>query len=149
TTIYARERGSAPAKVEEGKETKVAYLDVPIAPCEPIHVGQKARILLLSPCDELFPSEEETTTHYYTAEDVGLWGTVVGIRVVEENMVEFILENENIKSATAYAYLAVARREGLTVRMPPWTRWLSMAGIGLARTTRTVLIEDDTTIFED
>ncbi|KAI0353637.1 hypothetical protein OH77DRAFT_1406475, partial [Trametes cingulata] len=149
TTIYAKERGSAPSVGSDGQETRIVYLDVTIPPDVPIHVGQKVKILSLTSCDKLFPSEEETSARYYTAKDVGIWGAVVGVRAEEESVVEFVLENDNIRSDVTHAYLAVPRKEGLMIRMPLWRRCLGYAMPWPAKTTRTIPIEDDTTVFED
>ncbi|KAI0360563.1 hypothetical protein OH77DRAFT_1445474 [Trametes cingulata] len=149
TTIFAKEMGSAPSAGRNGQETRVIYLDVPIIPREPIHVGQRVRILALIPCDEFFPSEEETSATYYTAEDMGVWGTLVRVRAEEEETVEFVLENDNIRSTTTHAHLTVPRKEGLMIRTPLWRRWLGALTARPAKATRTVLIEDDATVFED
>ncbi|KAI0350000.1 hypothetical protein OH77DRAFT_1150691 [Trametes cingulata] len=149
TSIRAKLRGSAPSVDEEGREARVAYLDVPIIPRNPLHVGQRVRIFSLKSCDELFPSEEETTTQYYTAEDMGIWGTITRIRAEEEELVEFVLKNNNIPSATTYAHLTVPRREGLTVTIPAWRRWMGAVLAKPAKATRTITIEDDATIFKD
>ncbi|KAI0350230.1 hypothetical protein OH77DRAFT_1092961 [Trametes cingulata] len=148
TTIYAKERGSAPSADKPEEEARVVYLDVPIPPHEPIHVGQKVRISSITSCDELFPTEEETNAHHYTAEDLGVWGTIVRMRSEEEEVVEFILRNDNIKSNVVYAYLTVPREEGLMIRTPPWRRWLN-AIIARPERTRTIRIEDDATVFGD
>ncbi|KAI0359201.1 hypothetical protein OH77DRAFT_1419682 [Trametes cingulata] len=149
TAIYAKERGSAPSVGKNGEETKVVYLDVPIIPREPLHVGQRARILSLVPCDELFPSEEETSATYYTTEDLGVWGMLVRVRVEEEEVVEFVLENDNIRSSITHAHLMVPRREGVMIRTPLWRRWLGALVASPAKATRTIPIEDDATVFED
>ncbi|KAI0358439.1 hypothetical protein OH77DRAFT_1420822 [Trametes cingulata] len=149
TTIYARERGSAPSGGGRGPEARVVYMDVPIVPNDPLHVGQKARVLSLIPCDELFLSEEETRARYYTARDIGVWGTVVRMRVEEEGVVEFILENDNIKSSITHVYLTAPREEGRTVRTPLWRRWLGGVAARPAKATRTIEIEDDVTVFEN
>ncbi|KAI0355974.1 hypothetical protein OH77DRAFT_1589467 [Trametes cingulata] len=114
TTIYAKKRGAAPSVDDSGGEATVLYLDIPIAPSIPLHVGQRVRILALIPCDDLFPTEEETAARYYTTKDIGVWGTVVRMRVEDREVVEFALKNDNIQSEVTHAYLAIPRREGLT-----------------------------------
>ncbi|KAI0360311.1 hypothetical protein OH77DRAFT_671078 [Trametes cingulata] len=149
TTIYAKRRGSAPSVGESGEEARVLYLDVTIVPSEPLHVGQRIKILSLTSCDELFPSEEETEVRYYTAKDIGVWGTVVRLRVEEEKVAEFVLKNDNIQSDVTHAYLAVPRREGLTIWTPLWRRiWGAVLG-GPSGATRTIPIEGDATVFEN
>ncbi|KAI0358038.1 hypothetical protein OH77DRAFT_1449581 [Trametes cingulata] len=149
TTIHAKERGAAPSVGEQGEETNILYLDVSIPPSDPLHTGQRVKVLSITSCDELFPSEEETTTRYYTARDIGVWGTVTRVRAEDEGVVEFVIENDNIRSATSHAYLAVPRREGLMIRSPGWRRWAEAALATLAKAARTIPIEANTVIFED
>ncbi|KAI0358355.1 hypothetical protein OH77DRAFT_1397945, partial [Trametes cingulata] len=120
-----------------------------LLPHAPLQVGQKAKVLTLIPCDELFPTEEESTARHYTTKDIGVWGTVVRVRMEETEVVEFVLKNDNIQSSVTYAYLAVPRKEGLTTNAPCWRRMMGMIVGGLASATRTIPVEDDVTVFDD
>ncbi|KAI0361561.1 hypothetical protein OH77DRAFT_1417835 [Trametes cingulata] len=150
TTIYAKKRGSAPAIAEDGnEEARIAYLDVTIPPETPIHIGQRARILILISCDARFPSEEDDQPAYYVAEDIGMWGVFERIRVVEEELVEFVLKNANTRSRTTYAYVAVKKEENVTIRTT-WWEWLARATIARPqKSVRRVPIEENAVVFED
>ncbi|KAI0357479.1 hypothetical protein OH77DRAFT_1422341 [Trametes cingulata] len=149
TTVYAKKRGSAPVEDERKTDATVIYLDVPIIPDTPIHVGQKIRIATLVSCDVLFPSEEASPPRYYITEDVEIWGVVNEVRAVEEYVIEFALKNENTESKVAYAYIAVQREEGIMVKTPLLERIWRNTLARPTKGTRRVPIEDEATVFED
>ncbi|KAI0350966.1 hypothetical protein OH77DRAFT_1430372 [Trametes cingulata] len=149
TTIYAKKRGSAPVEDERKTNKMVVYLDVPIIPDTPIHVGQRIDIATLVSCDALFPSDEILPPRYYVAEEVEIWGVVGEVRAMEEEVVEFALENENERSTIAHAYITVQRKEGVMIKTSTWERiWRSIL-TKPTKGTRCVPIEDEATVFVD
>ena len=132
TTVMAKVTGRTPTHaVGNDQERYITYMDVPILPTAPIEVGSRVRVIYLEPK----PREVARTPNHrrepkYTAYTSDVRGTIIGIRTMEKEVVEFVLRNENEESKTRYAYMAVPYEEGATVRlslaMKAW-RWLMLA----------------------
>ncbi|KAJ8502107.1 hypothetical protein ONZ51_g161 [Trametes cubensis] len=144
-TVMARVNGRTPTHTGRGDQDRyVTYLDVPILPTSPIEVGSQVRVVYLEPK----PREVARTPNHqrepkYTAYTSDVRGTVIGIRAVDAEVTEFILENANEDSKTKYAYMAIKHDEGTTVclslGMRVW-RWLTLA-LTHAPPTRKIPIE--------
>ena len=129
-TALAHVRGRTPTlRQDRSRITDVMYLDAPIKPTAPIHIGARVRICLLTLNEEAMSqtSDEddraERAPKYY-AETSNVSGMITRIRALEAGITEFIIENENRNSTTDYAYLAIPHVEGVTVALPLWLRAL-------------------------
>ncbi|KAI0360655.1 hypothetical protein OH77DRAFT_707267 [Trametes cingulata] len=119
-TVYAKERGSAPADNPHHPSTIIAHYDAPIPPPIPLQTGQKIRILELVPSPPPpLPGGENAPPHY-TVRDTGIVGTVEAVRSMEEAIIEFAVKNENDLSPATYAYISTPYIPGKTVRLQPW-----------------------------
>ncbi|KAI0357476.1 hypothetical protein OH77DRAFT_1422337 [Trametes cingulata] len=119
-TIYAKERGSAPADDPHQPSTIIVHYDVPIMPPTPLQTGLKIRILELipSPTPPL-PTGEHAPPHY-TVQETGVVGTIEAIRSMEERITEFAVRNDNDQSPASYAYVAIQHIPGRTTALSLW-----------------------------
>ncbi len=147
-TILAKETGATPSRRPyEPTTAMVVYYDVPIRPRVPLHVGQKIHIHSLTPANgEETQEQEQGGPPHYWAEETGIEGSISGIRAVEEETVELVVENENVASAAVRAVLTVQYIEGVTVRLGWWARMERAVRPWPLPATRSVPLEVDATV---
>ncbi|KAH9891233.1 hypothetical protein C8Q73DRAFT_667175 [Cubamyces lactineus] len=141
TPVYTIIRGRAPAnRHEAGRIMDVTYHDIIIAPKSPLRLGQTVQVYNL----ELHPDHPTLRCQepkQYMASRTDIKGEIVGIRAVEKDLVELIVKNALMRSATMYAYLTIPYQEGTTITLGKWmwaAVWLARR---LLRETRRVPLE--------
>ncbi|KAI0360391.1 hypothetical protein OH77DRAFT_1418310 [Trametes cingulata] len=149
STIYAKERGAAPADDPHTLSTIAIYYDVAIPPPTPLHTGQKVRIISLIPCPT--PPRQDGTDHppHYTVREAGVIGTITAVRTMEETITEFAVRNENDQSAATYAYLAIQHIQGQTVQLSLWEAFLRRFVLQPLPQTRNIPLEADAVILRN
>ncbi|KAH9852131.1 hypothetical protein C2E23DRAFT_922741 [Lenzites betulinus] len=119
TTILARERSVGPAgDLTYPATAMTVQYEVVIPPRTPLHTGQQVRIYTLRPCNYLFPTDEgEPQTPRFMAEETGVEGRIAMVQARGRGVTEFVVTNENIKSQTTKAIVAVQHTAGAYVKL--------------------------------
>ncbi|OJT03431.1 hypothetical protein TRAPUB_5850 [Trametes pubescens] len=149
STILVKPRATIATQNPHSPKANISLFDVVIAPRIPIQVGQRVQLLALDPCDDLFPSRSLPTCSHYTTMETGVIGVVEGIRAMEEEVIEFVVKNNNSTSSTTHALLAVQRIQGKTVKISLWERVRHALLAPHPPTLRKVLLETNTIVFLD
>ncbi|KAI0650252.1 hypothetical protein C8Q79DRAFT_886907, partial [Trametes meyenii] len=138
--IYTRHRGGAPASTPgEYRMVDVSFYDVAL-PSLPMEVGQWVKIVKIKEGQEYSPLVAE---NHYRTQETGIEGSIIGVKAVERDLVEFVVRNETPRSIISHAYLAVPRMEGVTVRLEWWRRILWALLAWTIPKVRTVQLEDN------
>ncbi|KAI0353363.1 hypothetical protein OH77DRAFT_1373996, partial [Trametes cingulata] len=148
-TIYAKERGAAPADDPHTLSTITVYYDVAIPPPTPLHTGQKVRIISLVPCPTFPNPNDANEPPHYTVRESGIFGTIVAVRTMEETITEFAVQNENDQSAATFAYLAIQHIQGQTVRLSIWESFLREYVLRPLPKTRHIPLERNAVILRN
>ncbi|KAH9850141.1 hypothetical protein C2E23DRAFT_861420 [Lenzites betulinus] len=112
-TVYVRERGRAPTShPTNGTLTSVAYYDMVTIPSEPVRVGAYLKIKTLREVPTPFAVPQR-----YSPEEPGVEGTVVSLRAMDREVVEFVVKNGVPWSTTEFAFLAAPHIPGITTRL--------------------------------
>ncbi|KAH9855822.1 hypothetical protein C2E23DRAFT_812071, partial [Lenzites betulinus] len=112
-TVYVRERGRAPVShPTNGTHTSVAYYDMVTTPPTPVQVGTHLRCRTLREVPTPFAHPQQ-----YMSEDPGVEGTVVSLRAMDKEVVEFVVKNETPWSTTEFVYLAAPYAPGITTKL--------------------------------
>lgn len=148
--VFATERSRVPIGDPAAQSPVTnAHYDVPIMPRIPLHIGLAVSITALHRCRNPSPTPEadlDEDTPCYTSVETDVEGKIVGVRALEKNITELIVENRDRTTATAYAYLAIHHVEGKTVHLPLWLRALRATLHPLLPATRDIPIETDARI---
>ncbi|EIW64003.1 uncharacterized protein TRAVEDRAFT_16231 [Trametes versicolor FP-101664 SS1] len=141
--VLGIQRGSAPANVPN--RTRAFYtdqIDVVIPPNTPLRVGERVKIYTIEQISDPFGrTQESESDRTYQAEPLGVVGRITGVRAMERETTEFIVSNENPRSATAYVYLTIQHVQGETVDFEYWRRILRWLMQPMLATTRRVPME--------
>ncbi|KAI0646180.1 hypothetical protein C8Q79DRAFT_926208 [Trametes meyenii] len=121
TTLLAKQKGLTTAIVEGNMPVTAVLYDVLIPPQTPLHISQKASIRSLTPCNDLFPEDEEPHPRYI-AYKTEISGTIIGIRNYGARTTELILKNENMPADVPYAYITIQHIDNYTVQLDIWRR---------------------------
>lgn len=141
-TIYAHERGSVPTQLpNSARPLVVAFLDVAIPPPIPLRTGQHVRVNALIPRET--PNPRPTSPKQYWSEPVDIEGRIVGIRTMELETVEFVVQNDIYHSPVEHAYLTIKYIPGATVSLTFWQWAIRGALLPLLPRTRTAPLESD------
>lgn len=141
-TLYAREQGSVPANLPNSdRPLVIAFLDVAIPPPVPLRTGQHVRIHALIRRNT--PGAHPTSPARFWSEPTDIEGKIVGIRAMELDTIEFVIQNDIYHSPVEHAYLTVKYAPGDTVSLTLWQWATRMALLPFLPRTRTVLMESD------
>ncbi|KAJ8489859.1 hypothetical protein ONZ51_g2683 [Trametes cubensis] len=135
--LLAKFRGRTPSYPRSGgRILDVVYLDITIPPPAPIQIGDKVQIYSLERKKRTRTAQPNGPK--YTAHATDIRGTVMGIRAVDEEVVEMILRNEDYLSTTEYAHLSFPNNNAAMTDTPWWVRILGWAlkQLGAAPTRR-------------
>ncbi|KAL1948372.1 hypothetical protein VTO73DRAFT_12447 [Trametes versicolor] len=150
TLVLGIQRGSAPANIPNKSRSFYAdQIDVVIPPKTPLRVGARVKIYSIEEISDPFGRDDEEGTHRtYQAEPLGVEGTITGVRAMEREVTEFVVRNENPRSATAYAYLAIEHTQGKTVYFECWRRVLRWLMMPTLDTTRRIPTEREALVLD-
>lgn len=139
-TLYTKERGRAPSDLpRRTRILDVVSLDVVIPPLAPLCIGQRVRIHTL----KRRRNRNGSLAAGYEAEPAGVEGTIIGVRMMELAVTEFIVRNEDYRSATEHAYLAIQHISGVTVHLSLWHTVLRTLLLPILPHTRHIPLEQD------
>ncbi|KAI0650595.1 hypothetical protein C8Q79DRAFT_923822 [Trametes meyenii] len=147
--ILGKQRGMAPVSNMKGRRgTQVTYHDIPIIPETPLSIGQRICLYTLKGVENPFgrgqgvDNGEGEPVPCYTISVTGVAGPIVGIRAMDQKIVELIVRNDRMeRSMVAYAYITVKNLHGVTTNLPMWRRAIAATGILGAGETRDVPLE--------
>ncbi|KAI0361158.1 hypothetical protein OH77DRAFT_402102 [Trametes cingulata] len=148
-TLYAKERGSAPADDPHKPSTIILHYDIPVVPHVPVQTGQKIRIVRLIPSPMPITSHNDPQPPFYTVQETGIVGTVITIRAMEKTVTEFVVRNENDQSPVSAAYIAVEHLPGTTVRLSLCESLIRLALSPFLPSTRRIPIERNAVVLRN
>ncbi len=124
TSILAKETASIPSENPYHPETLVKHFDVPVVPRIPLHIGQRVRVMALTPAaNNPNPNAaDEYSPMRYIARYAGVTGEVVRVRATSTAVTEFVVQNEDDASPVVFACIAIQHIQGQTVRLSLWER---------------------------
>ncbi|KAI9070200.1 hypothetical protein FKP32DRAFT_1670557 [Trametes sanguinea] len=147
TIIFAKERAVLPADLPlSNKSAIVIEFDATVMPRTPLRVGDSARIMALVPCDDFFPLARDGRPRY-EAKDAGVEGTITALRPLGNNLVEFIVRNEDSESPATHAHVMIVHEQGLTTELSVIEHAVVKIATYFVPPTRTVKIETDAIVF--
>ncbi|KAJ8454387.1 hypothetical protein ONZ51_g13051 [Trametes cubensis] len=115
TVVYVERRGRAPRnRRNETRIAEIVYFDATVRPEEPLHIGKRVQLreLKKTPADGIDDEEDE-----YVIMGTGVEGTIIGIRAVEKETIDFVVKNDCAWSMTELAYLTVDRSDAGAVHL--------------------------------
>ncbi|OJT04483.1 hypothetical protein TRAPUB_4753 [Trametes pubescens] len=148
TSILAKATSCIPSENPYHPDTLVQHFDVPIVPRIPLHVGQRVKILALTPRAHTPPHEGRYAPPCYTARDSGVIGEVIRVRSTNSAITEFVVHNENDASPVIFACVAIQHIQGQTVRMSLWEK-IARYCLRLPAPERCIPLELDATIVRE
>ncbi|KAI0362311.1 hypothetical protein OH77DRAFT_42788 [Trametes cingulata] len=148
-TIYAKERGSAPADDPHRPSMIVVHYDLPTIPPVPLQTGLTIRILALRPSPSPPSLDGSRGPPHYTITETGVVGTVETIRTMEETVTEFAVKNDNDQSPAAHAYISIQHIPGVTVRLNLWEALCRRVFLPPLPHTRHIPLELDAVILRN
>lgn len=141
-TLYTREQGSVPACLpNSARPFVIAFLDVAIPPPIPLRTGQHVRIHALTRRDA--PNRRPTSPAQYWSEPTDIEGKIIGIRAMELETIEFVIQNDVYHSPVEHAYLTIKYAPGATVALTLWQWAIRSALLPFLPRTRTAPMESD------
>ncbi|EIW62454.1 uncharacterized protein TRAVEDRAFT_42817 [Trametes versicolor FP-101664 SS1] len=148
--ICAVERGRAPSCLpRRARLPQIAFFDVVIQPPNPLHVGQHVRVHDLTETEDLTGGRADGRGQtWYTSKPADVEGKIIGIRVMELAVTEFILLNEVKQSLVEHAYLTVQHVQGVTVALSLWHRITRTLSLPILAHTQHVPIEHDAVVIQ-
>ncbi|KAI9069303.1 hypothetical protein FKP32DRAFT_1671482 [Trametes sanguinea] len=146
-TLLTKERAVYPAALPHSRNSSIvmAY-DLTVIPRVPLKVGNRARILVLESCDDFFPLATDGRPRY-EAKDAGVEGTIVAMKPIGNNLVEFVMRNEEEGSSVSHAYIVTEHAQNLTTELTLCERILVKLATYLTPPTRNVPMELDAIVF--
>ncbi|KAH9858726.1 hypothetical protein C2E23DRAFT_855507 [Lenzites betulinus] len=136
-TLHVKVRGTAPTYNPQSFIWKhITWCDVMVVPETPIKIGQRVCLVEIAGLDES-PGEDADPEDIETRE-LGIEGEVVGIRTMEKEIVEFIVENDTRRSMTERVYLTVEYAPGETILLDSWNGIAHLLASALGRVTRRI-----------
>ncbi|EIW54959.1 uncharacterized protein TRAVEDRAFT_51089 [Trametes versicolor FP-101664 SS1] len=150
TLILGVLRGSAPANTpNKSRSFYTEQVDVTIPPKTPLRVGARVKVYTIEEISDPFGrAQDDETRKTYQAEPLGVEGRITGVRMMEREVTEFVVSNENPRSATAHAYLTIKHEQGKTVNFELWRRILRWLMLPMLETTRWIPMEDGALVLD-
>lgn len=138
--VHTKERGRAPADLPRTIRFRdIATLDVVATPAIPLGVGTRIRIHIL----RRKKNPDGGLSEAYRSVPSDIVGSITSIRTMELAFTEFIIQNENVRSTTITAYLAVPHIPGVTVSLSVWQASIRTLLLPFLPHTRHILFDED------